>query len=102
MLRKGDRPTIMQGLLGGDAAIAFLPPLDKKLADTTPVEPGAVLRGVTPADAGALVQKTADLVQPATEALTEIQKVFERIDKMGPALEETLKDFRDDGQERRA
>src|SRR5438477_6773706 len=24
-LRKGDRPTIVQGLLGGDASIAFLP-----------------------------------------------------------------------------
>src|SRR6476469_2734079 len=35
-LRKGDRPVIMTGLIGGDSAIAFLPPEDEKLADATP------------------------------------------------------------------
>src|ERR1700686_1347838 len=78
-LRKGDRATLSQGLLGGDATIAFLPPDDKKLDNPTPVEPGSRLQGVTPADAGTLMQKTADLVQPAKEAVDEIKKVFESI-----------------------
>ncbi len=97
-LRKGDRPTLVQGLLGGDASISFLPPDDPKLDDPTPVEPGAVLQGVTPLDAGALVQRTADLVQPAQEAVLEIRKVFQSINKLTPIVEETLKDFREIGK----
>src|SRR5438477_1148844 len=45
-LPKGDRPTLQQNLLGGEATIAFLPPEDPKKADPTPVEPGSVLQGV--------------------------------------------------------
>jgi phospholipid/cholesterol/gamma-HCH transport system substrate-binding protein len=97
-LRKGDRPTLVQGLLGGDASISFIPPDDPKLDDPTPVEPGAVLQGVTPADAGTLMQRTADLVQPAQEAVLEIRKVFQSIGKMTPVVEETLKDFREIGK----
>jgi phospholipid/cholesterol/gamma-HCH transport system substrate-binding protein len=97
-LRKGDRPTLVLGLLGGDASIAFTPPEDAKLDDPTPVEPGAVLQGVTPADAGALMQRTADLVEPAREAVLEIRKVFQSIGKMTPVVEETLKDFREIGK----
>jgi phospholipid/cholesterol/gamma-HCH transport system substrate-binding protein len=97
-LRKGDRPTLVVGLLGGDASIAFTPPEDAKLDDPTPVAPGAVLQGVTPLDAGTLIQKTADLVQPAQEAVLEIRKVFQSINKMTPVVEETLKDFREIGK----
>jgi phospholipid/cholesterol/gamma-HCH transport system substrate-binding protein len=97
-LRKGDRPTLVLGLLGGDASIAFTAPEDAKLDDPTPVEPGAVLQGVTPLDAGTLIQKTADLVQPAQEAVLEIRKVFQSINKMTPVVEETLKDFREIGK----
>jgi phospholipid/cholesterol/gamma-HCH transport system substrate-binding protein len=97
-LRKGDRPTLALGLLGGDASIAFLPPDDPKLDDPTPVPPGSVLQGVTPLDAGTLVQRTADLVTPAQEAVVEIRKVFQGINKMTPVLDETLKDFREIGK----
>jgi phospholipid/cholesterol/gamma-HCH transport system substrate-binding protein len=97
-LRKGDRPTLAQGLLGGDASISFIPPDDPKLDDPTPVEPGAVLQGVTPTDAGTLMQRTADLVQPAQEAVIEIRKVFQSIGKLTPIVEETLKDFREIGK----
>ena len=55
ILRKVDRPTLMQSLLGGESSIAFVPPDDPKLqADTTPVEPGSVLQGFIPADASTL------------------------------------------------
>src|SRR5471032_1194794 len=37
-IRKADRPTLMQGLLGGDASISFLPPEDLKNADLSRVE----------------------------------------------------------------
>src|ERR1043165_9141647 len=36
-LRKGDRPTLSQGLLSNDATISFLPPEDPRKADDTPV-----------------------------------------------------------------
>lgn len=97
-LRKDDRPTLTQGLLGGDASISLVPPEDPKLADPTPVPPGSVLQGVTPPDAGTLMQKTAELVQPAHEAVLEIRKVFQSINKMTPIVESTLKDFREIGK----
>lgn len=97
-VRKSDRPTLVQGLLGGDAAIAFLPPEDGKKIDETRVPPGSVLQGFTPADASMVMQKTADLLQPAQDMLIEIRKVFQGIDKLGPTVEETLKDFREIGK----
>src|SRR5438552_2509616 len=53
----GDRPTLVQSLLGGDATIAIVPNPDRKPGDAVPVpvEPGTVLEGFTPADAGSLV-----------------------------------------------
>lgn len=98
ILPKGDRPTLQQSLIGGESAIAFLPPLDPKDADPRPIEPGTTLQGVTPTDAGSLVQQTADLVKPAQEALIEIRKVAEGINRMGPVIEETVKDFREVGK----
>ncbi len=94
-LRKGDKGTLITGLIGGDSSIAFLPPDDDKLADTTRVAAGAVLPGYTQADAGSLIQKTGDLVPNAKEMLDEIRKAFQRLDKSGPMMEETLKEFRD-------
>ena len=76
-LRKGDLPTLLQGLLGGDSAIAFLPPDDPNQMDQTPVPPGAVLQGVNPPDAATLMQKTAELIQPAKEAVIEIRNAFQ-------------------------
>ena len=97
-LPRGEKPTLMQSLLGGDAAIAFLPPIDAKEVDPTPIPPGTRLKGVTPPDAGSVMQQASDLVTPAKEALNEIRKVAAAINKMGPLLEETVKDFREIGK----
>src|SRR6516165_8767906 len=94
-LRKGDRPTIVRGILGGDVSIDFLPPEDPAKADMSAVEPGSELAGFTPPDAGELVQKTGELLPPAKASLEEIQKVVQKLDKMTPLLEETLKELRD-------
>jgi len=96
-IRKSDRPTVLRGLLGGDTTIDFVPPEDAK-ADLTPMPPGAVMQGVTPAEAGELVQKTGDLIPPAKDALVEMQKVLQKIDRMAPLLEDALKEFRDVAQ----
>ena len=88
-LRKGDRPTLLQGLLSGDAAISFLPPPDQPV-DTSPVEPGSTLVGYVPADAGTLMQEAGKVMPNAQEALNEIRNVFQKIDKeVLPELKKT-------------
>lgn len=96
---QGDRPTLVQSLLGGDASIAFIPPPERKAGEKlVPVAPGSVLEGFTPTDAGSLVQQTSDLVGPAKEALLEIKKLAQGINRMGPLVEDTIKDFREIGK----
>ena len=98
-LRKVDRPTIMQGLIGGDAAIAFLPPEDPKLKDDTAmIPPGATIAGISPPDASALLQNTQDLVGPAKDTLTDLRKVLKGIDELRPVVDETLNGFRQIGK----
>ena len=98
-LRKVDRPTIMQGLIGGDAAIAFLPPEDPKLKDDiTMIPPGSTFPGISPPDASALLQNTQDLVGPAKDTLLDLRKILKGIDELRPVVDETLKSFRDIGQ----
>lgn len=93
-LPKADRPTLEQGLIGGESAISFLaPPPNVKNPDMSPVPPGSVLEGVSPPEPGTLVRETADLVKPAKETLDEIRKVFTGIDQMRPLLDETLKNL---------
>ncbi len=92
-VRQGDRPTIVQGLLGGDASIAFLPPPQEQKGPVTLVQPGSILPGYTQADAQTLVQKTAEVMPQAEEAMIEVKKVFKQLDKMMPLLEETFKQY---------
>lgn len=94
-LRKDDRPTLVQTLFGGDAAIAFLPPTEAKEEPVAFVPPGAVLDGITQADTGALLQKAGDLAPPVQEAMVEMKKVFQKFDKMTPLMEDTIKEIRE-------
>lgn len=97
-VRKGDRPTIIQSLLGGDAAIALLTPEDLAPPAKEPAPPGAVLQGAAQPDAKALVQKTGELMPVAQDTMVEAKKLFERLDKLTPLLEDALKEFRDVGK----
>ncbi len=107
-LRKSDRATLVSSLLGGDSFIAFVPPDDDTKVDETPVPAGSVLVGLLPPDPGQLLQKTGELMPPAQEALININKVFQRIDrealteftailkkfdKMMPLVEDTVKEL---------
>ncbi len=94
-LRKSDRPTLVQGLLGGDTSISILPPDDPKMIDATLVAPGTVLDGYVQVDAATLLQRTTDLMPQAQEALIEIRKAFSRLDKASPDLENIFRDFRE-------
>jgi phospholipid/cholesterol/gamma-HCH transport system substrate-binding protein len=94
-IRKGDRPTVVRGLLGGDVSIDFMPPQKAQPPDLEPVPPGSVLVGVAPPEAPELVQQVSELFGPAKESLDEMQKVLTKIDKMMPLIDETVKEFRD-------
>jgi phospholipid/cholesterol/gamma-HCH transport system substrate-binding protein len=99
-VRKQDEPTLVQGLLGGDTSIDFV---QRKLADGKPapdgaVEPGATLDGKVRADAGSLVQQTAEVMPPAKQALEEAKKTIEHYDKLTPLLQEVLKEYRELGK----
>jgi phospholipid/cholesterol/gamma-HCH transport system substrate-binding protein len=99
-LRLQDEPTLVQGLLGGDTSIDFLPrrPVDGKPAPTGTVEPGATLKGKVRPDAGTLVQKTAEVIQPAGETLSEAKKAIQDYDKLTPLMQEVLKEYRELGK----
>jgi phospholipid/cholesterol/gamma-HCH transport system substrate-binding protein len=96
-LRQSDQPTLVQGLLGGDTSIDFLPP-EGKAPDPRPVAPGSTLEGVTQADTASVLQKAGEVMPPAKEAMEEMRKVFRQFDKMAPLMEETLKEYRELGK----
>jgi phospholipid/cholesterol/gamma-HCH transport system substrate-binding protein len=98
-IRKGDQPTLVQGLLGGDSSIDFLPPApDGKAPDAGPVPPGAKLEGSTQPGTSTLFQQASELMPPAQETLKEMQKTMKAYEKLTPLLEETLKEYRDIGK----
>jgi phospholipid/cholesterol/gamma-HCH transport system substrate-binding protein len=97
-LRQGDRPTVVQGLLGGDTSIAFLPPPGEPKGPVVSVEPGAVLQGFTQVDAQTLVQKTAEVMPQAEEAMLQVKKVFQKLDSLMPLLESTFKEYNEIGK----
>lgn len=95
-IRKADRPTVMMGLLGSDAAIEFLPPEPPNGKEQGFVAPGSTIEGTALTDPAMLMQKTSELMLPVQEALIEIKKVLQRFDKnLAPVVEDTLKEFRE-------
>jgi phospholipid/cholesterol/gamma-HCH transport system substrate-binding protein len=102
-LRRGDQPTLVHGLLGGDTSIDFLPPrVPLPAAERTPVEPGEEVTGVLAPDAQTLLGQTTELVPSTQETLNEIRKSLQRFERMTPQLEDTLKEYRDLARDVRA
>ena len=92
-LRKQDIPNLVQGLIGGDSSIEFVPQPPGAKAEEGRVEPGAHLQGTVQADAGTLVQKTSDVMGPAKDTLVEAKKVFQDINKISPEIRKTNDEF---------
>jgi phospholipid/cholesterol/gamma-HCH transport system substrate-binding protein len=97
-LREGDKPTAVQGILGGDTSIAFLSPQGDQKAPVNLVPPGATLIGYIQADAQTLVQKTSEVMPQAEEAMVQVKQVFKKIDEMMPLLENTMKEYQSFGK----
>jgi ABC-type transporter Mla subunit MlaD len=64
-----------------------------------PAQPGHEFTGATQPSVGAVLQELSKISTPAQAALTEMQKVLNRLDKMTPLMEETLRVYRDLGSE---
>lgn len=112
-IRTSDQPTLVQGLLGGDVAIEFVPangPAAKE-AEEVPYEqqedkkkvggvvpPGSKLKGVSGAGSGRLMQQAAELIPPTKETLEDMRRTLRAYEKLTPLLEETLREFREVGK----
>jgi phospholipid/cholesterol/gamma-HCH transport system substrate-binding protein len=64
-----------------------------------PAQPGAVFSGESQPNVGSVLQELSKMSGPAQAALTEMQKVLDRLDKMTPLMEETLRVYRDLGRD---
>jgi len=103
-IRLQDEPTLVQGLLGGDTSIDFVP---RKIVEGKPppagaVEPGSTLEGIVRPDAGTLVQQTAEVMPPAKQTLAQAKKAIMDYDKLTPLMEDVLKEYRELGKSTRA
>jgi len=101
-LYRGDRATLVHGLLSGDTSIDLVPTRrDGQPADRVPLEPGAVVEGASQPDMAALLNQAADIVPSAQESLNQMRVTLQRLEKMTPGLEETLKEYRELAKESR-
>lgn len=64
-----------------------------------PAKPGSEFTGVSQPNVGAILQELSKISSPAQEAFVEMRKSLDRINKMSPLMEETLRVYRDIGSE---
>src|SRR5262249_51136872 len=91
-LRRNEVPTLVQGLIGGDAAIDLVPQPD---VEPEPIEPGGTLSGSRQPNVNTLVHRASDVMPRARDALSEVQQSLEKFERLAPLMEETLKEYRD-------
>ena len=95
-LFRSDVPTLVNGLLSGDTSIDFI----ARRAPGEPVEavvvpPDSEIVGATYAGVSALLNQAADIVPTAQESLNQIRNTLQRMEKMQPLMEESLREYRD-------
>jgi phospholipid/cholesterol/gamma-HCH transport system substrate-binding protein len=64
-----------------------------------PAKPGTVFSGESQPNVGAVLQELSKMSAPAQAALAEMQKLMDRLEKMTPLMEETLRVYRDLGRD---
>jgi phospholipid/cholesterol/gamma-HCH transport system substrate-binding protein len=94
-LRKNDQPTLVHGLLGGDAAIDLVARPATAPDDREPLPPGSEVAGVLGADTLALLNQTTELVPSTQQTLNEMRKSMQRFERMAPQLEDSIREYRD-------
>ncbi len=107
-IRHSEQATLVAGLFGSDVSIDFVPrePDEKEPLDRSPVEPGAVLIGVRAASVNTLLKGASEVVPSTQETLNEIRKSMKRIEKLAnraektiPQVEDTLRTYRNLGED---
>lgn len=102
-LRKSEQATLVTGLLGSDAGIDLIPrpPDDQEVLDREPYAPGADIVGTRAVTVGTLLKGASDVVPSAQEALNDIRKSMQRLERLAarveksvPIAEETLREYR--------
>jgi ABC-type transporter Mla subunit MlaD len=95
-LRRNEQPTLVHGLLGGDTSIDFVPVRggDDKV-DRSPVPPGSELAGARVPTMNTLLAEAQEVLPTTQEALNDIRKAAQRLEKMAPLMEETAREYRD-------
>src|SRR5262249_53169169 len=66
-----------------------------------PAVPGAELAGVNQPDVSVLLGQAAEMAPSAQESLNRIRASLERLEKMAPLIEDTLKEYRERAKESR-
>lgn len=95
-LYEGDEPVLVHGLLTGDTSIDLVAQRQKnRPQDLTPIPPGSELKGKNQADVSTLLNQTSGMVPRAEESLIQINKTLQRLDRMSPLIEDTLREYRD-------
>jgi ABC-type transporter Mla subunit MlaD len=98
-IRQSDQARLTTGLLGSDAAIDFVPQAPPEPGqpplDRSPLPSGSVIVGVRGATVNSLIGQVADVVPPTRDAVEELRKSLQRIEKLMPVADETMKEIRD-------
>jgi ABC-type transporter Mla subunit MlaD len=94
VIRRDDQPTLVNGLLGGETSIDFLPRPAGRPADPTPIPEGGRLVGVVQPDVGSALAQASGVAAPAKDTLQDMRKSLQAFERITPLLEETLREFR--------
>jgi len=95
ILRKSEQPTLVVGLLGGDATIDFqLVVKEGEIPDRTPIDPSIELVGVRQANVNSLVAQAAMIVPATQETFNDIRKTLQSFEKLTPNMDEAIKEYR--------
>src|SRR5581483_11079686 len=90
-IRHNEEPTLNIGLLGSDVSIDFVPePAEEgQPVDRSVVEPGSEMVGLRPANVNTLLNRASQVAPTAQDALNEIRRSLQRLERMSPKIEDT-------------
>ncbi len=92
-LRKHEVPTLTTGLLANDATVDLIPNFEIK--EKSILETGSVVLGKRAATVNSLLQNASAVVPTTQDALDEMRKSLQKLEKLSPLLQESLKEVRD-------
>jgi phospholipid/cholesterol/gamma-HCH transport system substrate-binding protein len=95
-LVRGEQPTIVQGLIGSDAAVDLLPVRrDDQPPDRTPQPQDELMAGTRQPGVSTLVDRASQVMPTTEQTLRDLQRALQRIEKMAPDIEQAMRAGRD-------